>query len=184
MISLLDYETAQKIFKGCYRAPFTTLLRLKRNKGLVARPIRWTEDEIESLSFAMNVAFCKLQNEKAPNDYGDESIYAKLQIVGAVCDEARKLLARRSQRPVILSYEQDLDKNIPAPQWMDDFEEVENQIHLERICEEVQKKSQKLMDALVASSKWENIQFEEFGMGRSTFFRLKKIACEKFLKTT
>ena len=179
---MISYEKFVELVKHSLSSPFTVLLKLKKKTQMTPRSFNWTADEKESMRFAANEMFCRLRGKSAPSGY-DPDFYAEFKIVCAICSEARVLLKKRSLRPMTLSYEQDLDKNIPAPQWMDDFEEVENQIHLEQICEEVQKKSQKLMDALVASSKRANIQFETFGMSRRTFFRLKKIAFDKFLET-
>lgn len=180
---MISYETAQKIFLKCYCAPFTTLRRLRKNKGIVAKPIRWEADEIEALRFAMEVAFCKLQKEPVPEHFRDANVYAKFKIVAAVCDEARKLLKERSEKPAMISYEQDLDKNIADPHALDAFEEVDSRLTLEQICKDIQKPSQNLLGALVAFSKNEQIDFEQFGMSRATFFRLKKMAYSEMQKS-
>ena len=177
---MIYYGDAKEFFRKIYRNPFKIIAWLKGNKDKQIKPIQWSFDEKDSLEFAMNVAYFELFKKSKYENVTD--LQVKSRIIGSICDEARKLLKRREYVKKTISYEYDIDANLADANSQDAFEEIESRVTLKQICQEIQKPTQNLFDALIAFSKNKNIQFKKFGMGRTVFFELKKIAHEKFLK--
>ena len=179
---MICYSDAKNLFRKIYWNPFKIVACLKGDKDKQIKPIQWSLDEKDSLEYAMNVVYFELLKKSEYENVTD--LQAKSRIIGAVCDEARKLLKHREDIKKTISYEYDVDANLADSHSTDAFKEIESRVTLKQICQEIQKPEQNLFDALLAFSKNKNIQFKKFGIGRTVFFELKKIACEKFLKTT